>query len=164
MNKAFNQTTIELINCQLIKTITLDDAILLSTLLASSNPWLILNISASALENYFMRNDLALHRYLIIIEQQMAGIICIRNPWLRGPYIELLGLAPQYRNLGIGKQVLTWAETQARLEAKNLWVVTSAFNDKALSFYQNQGFQIVGSLPQLIRPEHDEILLRKYWD
>ena len=77
--------------------------------------------------------------------------------------IELLGLFPDFRGLGIGKQVVSWAEAEARREAKNLWVIASSFNHPAIKFYQDLGFKQIGSIQGLVTPEHDEILLRKCW-
>jgi hypothetical protein len=56
---------------------------------------------------------------------------------------------------------LAWAETEARRESKNLWVLTSSFNHQALKFYQGLGFYPIGPIQGLVSPEHDEILLRK---
>jgi ribosomal protein S18 acetylase RimI-like enzyme len=130
-------------------------------MLAVSEPWASLKFSSSSLANYLLRDDASLYRYLVTVDGQMAGIICLRHPWLRGPYIELFGISPDCRGKGIGKQVLAWAEQEARREAKNLWVVASSFNQQALNFYQGFGFTRIGAIEGLITPEHDEILLRK---
>jgi GNAT superfamily N-acetyltransferase len=130
-------------------------------MLAVSEPWASLEFSAASLASYLRRDDAALRQYLVSVDGNVAGVICVRHPWLRGPYIELLGISPDYRGKGIGKQVLSWVETEARLEAKNLWVLTSSFNHQALNFYQNLGFHPIGPIQGLVTPEHDEILLRK---
>ncbi|MDD1615231.1 MAG: GCN5-related N-acetyltransferase, partial [Methylococcaceae bacterium NSP1-2] len=75
--------------------------------------------------------------------------------------IELLGLIEIYRGYGIGTQLLNWAETEARYQSNNLWLVTSSFNQRALQFYSRHGFQSVGTLEGLVHPDYDEILLRK---
>ncbi len=150
--------------CNLISLISSENIQTLAIMLANNDPWLTLNVSAKTLENYFIRDDFGLYRYLVQVENEIAGIICIRYPWLRGPYIELLGLEPKYRGLGIGKQILEWVERQARFESKNLWVVASSFNHKALQFYQRQGFYKIGSINGLVCPKYDEILFRKCWD
>jgi ribosomal protein S18 acetylase RimI-like enzyme len=56
---------------------------------------------------------------------------------------------------------LAWAETEARRESKNLWVLTSSFNHQALKFYQSLGFHPIGPIRDLVTPGYDEILLRK---
>jgi len=159
--KAFSKTSENLEGCQLTLLMTGDQAQAVAQMLAASEPWASLKFSAASLANYLMRDDAALYRYLVIVDGQMAGIICVRHPWLRGPYIELLGISPDCRGMGIGKQVLAWAEQEARREARNLWVLTSSFNHQALRFYESVGFTRIGPIQGLVTPEHDEILLRK---
>lgn len=132
--------------------------------LAASEPWTTLEFSASSLTSYLTRADAALYRYGVFAGDGLAGVICVRFPWLRGPYIELLGLFPDGRGMGIGKELLAWAETEARRASANLWVVASSFNRQALDFYQGLGFQAIGTIPGLVRPEYGEILLRKRLD
>ena len=140
---------------------THEQARAIAEVLAASEPWLTLNFSPASLANYLIRDDAALRRYAVFVDDQLAGVICVRYPWLRGPYIELLGLFPECRGKGIGKQLLAWAETEARREAANLWVVASSFNHQALSFYQDLGFYPIGPMQGLVSPGQDEILLRK---
>lgn len=159
--KAFSKSLESLDSCQLSVTLTNEEALAAAEMLAVSEPWVRLKFSATALANYLIRDDASLHRYVISVDGNLVGVICVRYPWLRGPYIELLGLSPDYRGKGIGKQVLAWAEREARREAKNLWVVASSFNHQALNFYLSLGFRPIGPIQGLVVPEHDEILLRK---
>ncbi len=162
--KAYSQPTEILEGCQLSTPLTNEQARIVAQMLAASEPWASLKFSADALRGYLMRDDPALRRYLVSVDGDLAGVVCVRHPWLRGPYIELLGMFPDYRGRGIGKQVLAWVEKEARLESKNLWVVASSFNLQALSFYQSLGFYPIGPIQGLVSPEHDEILLRKRLD
>jgi GNAT superfamily N-acetyltransferase len=159
--KAFGNLSEKLDGCQLSCPPTAEQAQAIAEMLAVSEPWASLKFSAAALASYLNREDAALRRYVISVDGDLAGIICVRHPWLRGPYIELIGLSPKHRGKGIGKQVLAWAETEARRESKNLWVLTSSFNHQALKFYQGLGFYPIGPIQGLVSPEHDEILLRK---
>ncbi len=164
MNKpqrAFGNPVEQLDGCLLSSPPTLEQAQEIAAMLAVSEPWLSLKLSAAALEGYLSREDAALRRYVISVDGGVAGVICLRHPWLRGPYIELLGLSTVHRGKGLGRQVLAWAESEARREAKNLWVLTSSFNLQAQSFYRNLGFLPIGNIEGLVSPEHDEILLRK---
>lgn len=162
--KAFSQSVVHLDSCQLSMPFTNGQAQAVAEMLARSEPWLSLKFSASALANYLLRDDPALRRYAISVDGDLAGVICVRYPWLRGPYIELLGLSPNHRGKGLGRQVLDWAEAEARREARNLWVLTSSFNHAALHFYESLGFNPIGPIQGLVSPEHDEILLRKCLD
>ena len=159
--KAFGKAVENLDSCQLSASLTNEQALAVAEMLSVSEPWLSLKFSVTSLASYLIRDDSSLRRYVISVDDNLAGIICVRYPWLRGPYIELLGLFPNCRGKGIGKQVMAWAETEARREAKNLWVLTSSFNHQALNFYQGLGFYPIGPIQGLVTPEHDEILLRK---
>ncbi len=159
--KAFGKTRVKLDSCQLSTPLTSAQAQAVAGMLAASEPWLSLNFSAAALAGYLLREDASLHRYAVSVDGHLVGVICVRYPWLRGPYIELLGVFPNYRGKGIGKQLLAWAEAEARAVANNLWVVASSFNHQALNLYQSLGFCQIGPIPGLVTPEHDEILLRK---
>ena len=159
--KAFSREIECLEGVQLSTNLTSGQALELAEMLAISEPWKTLNFSALSLASYLMREDPALRRYTVSVEDNLTGVICIRHPWLRGPYIELLGLSPKARGKGIGKQLIAWAENEARLESKNLWVIASSFNYQALNFYQSLGFYPIGPLQGLVSPEYDEILLRK---
>jgi ribosomal protein S18 acetylase RimI-like enzyme len=161
MSSLYRITEVHLAGCRLSTPPGPEQAQTIASMLAASDPWLTLNFSASALAAYLTRDDPALRRYMITVSGRPAGVICVRHPWLRGPYIELLGISPNFRGQGLGGQVLAWAEAEARRGAKNLWVVASAFNQRALDFYQRQGFRTVATLPGLVAPGQDEILLRK---
>jgi GNAT superfamily N-acetyltransferase len=162
MSTLFSKPLEQLDGCQLSTPMTWEQARTVAAMLAASEPWATLKFSAAGLESYLTREDAALRRYLVSVEGHPAGVVCVRHPWLRGPYIELLGLFPHHRGQGLGKQVLAWAENEARREAKNLWVVASSFNHQALRFYQSAGFSPIGPIPGLVTPGHDEILLRKH--
>jgi ribosomal protein S18 acetylase RimI-like enzyme len=160
MSTLFAQPVVPLEACTLT-TPPQQQAQAVAEMLAASDPWATLQVSASALAAYLMRDDPALRRYVISVAGEVAGIICVRHPWLRGPYVELLGLSPGVRGKGTGRQVMAWAESEARQGAKNLWVVASAFNHRALAFYESLGFHRIATLPDLVSPGQDEILLRK---
>jgi ribosomal protein S18 acetylase RimI-like enzyme len=159
--KAFSKAMENLADCQLSSSLTNEQALAIAQMLSASEPWMTLKFSAGSLANYLTRDDASLRRYAVSVDGNLAGVICVRNPWLRGPYIELLGFFPNYRGRGIGKQVLAWVEAEARYESKNLWVAASSFNQQALDFYQRLGFYPIGPIQGLVTPEHDEILLRK---
>lgn len=161
MSALFDKPVIHLDGCALSGPPTAAQAQAVGDMLAASEPWRTLQFPATALANCLTRDDPALHRYIISVEGEVAGTVCIRHPWLRGPYIELLGIAPAQRGKGIGRQVMAWAESEARGAGANLWVVASAFNHRALAFYQGLGFETIGPIKGLVRPEYDEILLRK---
>ncbi len=130
--------------------------------LAAMDPWKALNYPAADLARYLRAIDPALRRYAAHSSAgNLAGVICVRYPWLRGPYLELLGLTADHQGLGLGGELMEWFTQQARLSARNAWVVVSVFNRRAHKFYQCHGFTEVGVIEGLIKPGYQEILLRK---
>lgn len=158
----FSQLSYELKNCQLVSISDLRDIYLLSDLLVKTDPWKTLGYQSSNLQHYLTRSDPALHRYVILVDMQHVGILCIRYPWLRGPYIELIGFIPSHCGHGLGREILLWIENQSTSSFSNLWACVSDFNSYAKQFYQKYGFQHIAEISDLIKNGHKEILLRKH--
>jgi diamine N-acetyltransferase len=129
--------------------------------LAGMDPWLTLGYSPPTLHAYLMRDDPALHRYALEYSGDLAGLFCVRHPWLFGPHLELLAIFPDYQGHGIGRDILDWVGNQAHPWARNLWVLASSFNAGARRFYRRHGFIEITSLADLVQPGSDEFLLRK---
>ena len=137
------------------------DAAAIAALLVLLEPWRTLGYRTDALTRYLLRGDPALHRFRILHKEALAGILCVRYPWLRGPYVELIGIAPEARCSGLGGAILAWVEAEARGEAGNLWACVSASNTAARHFYAGRGFIEVAPIDDLVAHGHAEILLRK---
>ena len=137
------------------------DAAAIAAMLVALEPWRTLGYRSDQLSRYLLRADPALHRFRIVDREALIGVLCVRYPWLRGPYIELVGLAPQARGSGLGRAIVGWIEGEVLGEAANLWACVSAGNRSARSFYASRGFFEVAPLEDLVSPGHAEILLRK---
>jgi len=136
----------------------------LAEAVATLSPWSDLFFTAAGLETYLTRPDPALFRYAVLSGGDLAGVIGVRSPWLRGPYLEQLAILPGFQGRGIGGGLLGWMEARAAGRAKNLWVLSSDFNEGALRFYEANGFERIAPLEDLVRPGYGEILLRKRLD
>ena len=144
--------------------ITAADAALLGPGLAAIDPWRRANFPHAALTGYLTRRDPAANRFAIHADGALAGVISVREPWLRGPYLELLGLLTPAQGRGIGAAVMRWFEAEAPAGASSLWVLCSDFNTGALAFYERHGFLRVTELEGLVGDGFTEILLRKKLD
>jgi ribosomal protein S18 acetylase RimI-like enzyme len=80
---------------------------------------------------------------------------------LLGDYIELLAVADWARGKGLGGQLLAHVEAAVFVRTKNLFACVSDFNDQARHFYNKQGYQEIGPMPNFLIPGSAEILLRK---
>ena len=138
------------------------DPLALAEQLAKIDPWKGLDYGAEALARYLGRPDPALIRFAVEHgADSRAGLLAVRNPWLRGPYVELLAIFPAHQGHGLGAKVIAWTAIQASMSSANLWACVSDFNAPARRFYAAQGFAEVAPLDGLVSPGQSEILLRK---
>ena len=129
---------------------------------AAIDPWARYPYPASALTKYFAEQEAGAPRYAVLADGELAGALGLRLNWLRGPYIQFLGLLSSHQGAGAGVRLLTWTKQQAIVAgARNLWVAASDFNGDAIRFYERFGFARVAELEGLVRDERNEILFRK---
>jgi GNAT superfamily N-acetyltransferase len=129
---------------------------------AAMEPWSVYPMSAEAMTAYFSANEPGAPRFVIRVGDEVVGAVGLRLNWMRGPYLQVLGVLPEWQGDGVGKLVLTWFELAARARGdRNLWVAVSDFNPGAARFYNRFGFKRVADLADLIRDGKTEILLRK---
>lgn len=144
------------------RPISADSAARLGPAFAAMDPWAYYHYAGEALAAYLAGQEEAAPRLEIRVGDDLAGAICIRKNWLRGPYLQFLGILPSFQNRGVGSAALEWLEALAtREKSQNVWVVASGFNTGALSFYERFGFVRVATLDGLVADGTDEILLRK---
>jgi GNAT superfamily N-acetyltransferase len=91
----------------------------------------------------------------------IAGVVAVRYPWLKGSYLELIGLFPDRQGQGLGAAILQWMEQETKPWAMNCWVLVSSFNDAAKRFYLRQGFKEIANIEALVSARSNELLLRK---
>jgi ribosomal protein S18 acetylase RimI-like enzyme len=142
----------------MIRPLLAFEAPALAEALAHMDPWRRLGFSDDGLAGYLTRDDANLLRMVYEQAGQPVGLLCLRSPWLRGPYVEMLAVVPDKQSQGIGSALLAWAAGQ---NGGNLWVCVSAFNHRGRDFYGRNGFVEKAELNDLISVGEDEILMRK---
>ena len=129
------------------------------------DPWRTLHYSPGNIQKYLSSVDDCLRCMAIMANRAdhspVAGVLCVRFPWLLGASLELFAIFPDYQRNGLGTTVLSWLEQRVAARTKNLWILVSSFNDPARTFYRQQGYQEIGTISDLIKVGFDEILLRK---
>lgn len=137
-------------------------AALLGPGFAAIDPWASYPYPAGSLTAYLGRDEPGAPRFLVTRNDEPAGAVGLRGGWLRGPYIQFLGVLPAHQGAGTGARVIEWIEHQARhAKERNLWVAASDFNVAALRFYGRHGFERVASIDDLVLDGRCEVLLRK---
>jgi diamine N-acetyltransferase len=159
MARPFGAEAYRLPGCVLDRLRASEDARSLAAMLVRLEPWRTLGYTADGIARYLAGDDPGLHRYRIVVDGDTVGVVCVRHPWLRGAYIELIGLGPGGRGRGLGGDIVTWIENETR--TPNLWALVSSFNEPARRFYARHGFVEIAPLEDLVAEGHQEILLRK---
>ena len=99
---------------------------------------------------------------IIQSEDHLSGVVILRHRWLFGPYLRIFGVLPSGQGQGIGAAAMNLLCDQlAASGEENLWACVSAFNKKAIAFYEGNGFEVIGCLEELVVPNEDELLIRK---
>lgn len=133
---------------------------------AQMPPWSTHRISERALYDYFSGKEPGAPRYAVCLASEPAnviGVLGMRLNWLKGPYVQFLGLKTEHQNAGIGHALLSHVEAHARtLESNSLWVMVSDSNKRAQNFYERFGFQSVGAVDDLVSVGQSEWLMRKH--
>jgi ribosomal protein S18 acetylase RimI-like enzyme len=145
----------------IVRPMTAEDRAAVMELLADSDPWKRLGYQAHDWDSYFTPFPQGRDSYVVVRNGGVAGIAVVRQKFLLGDYIELLAVADWARGKGLGGQLLAHVEVAVFTRAKNLFACVSDFNDQARHFYNKQGYQEIGPMPNFLIPGSAEILLRK---
>jgi ribosomal protein S18 acetylase RimI-like enzyme len=145
-----------------LEPMTAHAADILGPLLARIDPWARYQYTAASLTAFLAADEADAPRFAVTANRVIAGAVGIRKEWLRGPYLQFLGILPAYQRHGIGSAILEWFEGDARgADAQNIWVCASEFNTRAVAFYERHGFNRIATLTDLVAEGSSEVLLRK---
>ena len=144
-----------------IRNMDPDDRESVLQLLGESDPWKKLGYSKTDWNRIFCPTPQGRDCYVALFEGQVAGVAIVKQKFLLGDYLELLGVAVWARQRGIGGQLLRHIEGLVFDRTKNLFACVSDFNTSARTFYKKHGYQEIGPMPNFLIPGSAEILLRK---
>jgi diamine N-acetyltransferase len=145
-----------------IEPLPREEADRLGAAFAAIDPWASYPYPATSLAAYFAADEPGAPRFALKCDGEIVGVAGLRLNWLRGPYLQFLGILPAFQRRGLGAGTLAWVEGEARSSGeRNLWVAATDSNAGAIRFYQAHGFAAVAPLPDLVREGRTEILLRK---
>lgn len=97
---------------------------------------------------------------------RVVGFILFRvfDGFPLGGYIRALGVDPGYRGMGVGSALLDYAEKTIFRYRRNVFLLVSSFNTRAIEFYRKRGYEVVGVIRDAIIRGADEIIMRKTID
>ena len=101
--------------------------------------------------------------YVALIGEECVGFTYIipKGAFHSYPYLHLIAVKEEYRDMGIGKALLDYSERTAFEMADRLFLVVADYNPAAKRFYERNGYQQVGEIPNLYRPGITEYLMTK---
>ncbi|UVT15438.1 MAG: GNAT family N-acetyltransferase [Nitrospira sp.] len=138
-----------------------DDREAVVRLLEESDPWKTLGYTKDDWNRIFCPIPQGRDCYVVDLDGHVAGIAIVKQKFLLGDYLELLGVAGWVRHKGIGGQLLGHIEQLVFERTKNLFACVSDFNEPARAFYKKHGYQEIGPMPNFLIPGSAEMLLRK---
>src|SRR4051812_41337181 len=145
----------------LIREMVVPDREAVVELLGASDPWKTLGYTKDDWNRIFCPIPQGRESYVIEFDGRVAGVAIVRQKFLLGDYLELLGIALWARGKGLGRNMLTQIESLVFGRTKNMFACVSDFNEPARAFYRRQGYQEIGPMPNFLIPGSAELLLRK---
>ena len=144
-----------------IRVMQAEDRAEIVQLLGESDPWKTLGYTIADWNRIFCPLPQGRDSYVAELDGRVAGVALVKQKFLLGDYLELLGVAEWARQKGVGSLLLKHVEQLVFERTKNLFACVSDFNQSARDFYKKQGYQEIGPMPNFLIPGSAEILLRK---
>jgi len=144
-----------------IREMVSDDRTAVLRFLGESDPWKTLGYTDNDWARIFCPLPLGRDSYVAELDGRVAGIAVVKQKFLLGDYLELLGVAGWARKKGIGGRLLRHVEELVFARTTNLFACVSDFNQPARDFYRKQGYQEIGPMPNFLIAGSAEMLLRK---
>ena len=101
--------------------------------------------------------------YVALIGEACIGFTYIipKGAFHSFPYLHIITIKEEYRSKGVGKALLDYSEWIASEVADKIFLVVSDYNPEAKRFYERNGYQQVGEIPNLYRHGITEYLMAK---
>ena len=110
--------------------------------------------SPGSAENAILEGIRQENLYVAFIGEECVGFTYIipKGAFHSFPYLHIIAVKEEYRNKGIGKALLDYSENIAYEMADRIFLVVADYNPDAKRFYERNGYQQVGEIPNLYRP------------
>ncbi len=129
-------------------------------MIATSEPWITLGTTLDSCLKFCLDRE-----YLVLVARsgsEICGAMVIHPRGLASsPYLKSIVVGSNFRSMGIGRELLGYAEEYFRTTSKHFFMCVSSFNPRARSLYENLGYKKVGEFVDYILEGQSEILLHK---
>jgi len=127
--------------------------------MSASEPWLTLRRGYE--ESAHLLQDAEKEVYVAYLRDELVGFIIINMKGALRGYLQTICIFPEWRDQGLGRALIAFAEARIFRESPNVFLCVSSFNPQAQRLYERLGYEKIGVLKDYIVAGHDEILLRK---
>jgi ribosomal-protein-alanine N-acetyltransferase len=144
---------------QIRRIATHDEADRCARMMSSSEPWVTLGRDYAKSMDVLQRTDR--ESYLAERDNQIVGFVIIN---MTGPftgYLQTVCVTPEFRSMGVGPELVRFAEDRIFRISPNVFLCCSSFNPRSCRFYERLGYEKIGELRDYIIQGHSEILMRK---
>ncbi len=119
--------------------------------------------SPGSVENVILEGLRQGNLYVALIAEECVGFAYIipKGAFHGFPYLHIIAIKEEYRDRGIGKALLDYSEQIALEMADKFFLVVADYNPDAKQFYERNGYQQVGEIPNLYRSGITEYLMAK---
>ena len=109
--------------------------------------------SPGSVENVILEGIRQGNLYVAFIGEECVGFTYIipKGAFHSFPYLHIIAVKEEYRDRGIVKVLLDYSECIASEMADKLFFVVADYNPDAKRFYERNGYQQVGEIPNLYR-------------
>ncbi len=120
-----------------------DEARACAELMSSSKPWI--TIGRTYEQSLNIISDTAKEVYLACVQDDFAGFLILNMQGAFVGYIQTICLRPEWRNQGLGRRLIQFAEKRIFRESPNVFMCVSSFNQDAYRLYKRLGTKPSGS-------------------
>jgi len=135
------------------------EARLCAELMSTSDPWLTFRRGYDACLGRV--TDPTREVYVAFEGDVFRGFLILCMTGAFTGYIQTVAVAHDARGLGVGSQLVAFAEERTFRETPNVFLCVSSFNERARALYERLGYEPIGRLKDYLMRGHDEILMRK---
>lgn len=128
-------------------------------LMAGSEPWITLGRGYE--ESLTILTDTSREVYLAVDDGEIVGFVVLEMGGAFTGYVKSICVSPPHRGMGVGAQIMSFAEERVFRDRPNMFICVSDFNVGARRFYERLGYEEVGELRDYLVRGHSEVLLRK---
>ncbi|TET27500.1 MAG: GNAT family N-acetyltransferase [Candidatus Heimdallarchaeota archaeon] len=128
----------------------------------STFPWIEFGLKKENAKKFF--KDRLGKKLVFVAEQKgtITGFITIKKEILFANYIRRIVVREDMRSKGIGSKLMRFVEEMTFASGlPNVFLLTTTSNEQAIKFYEANGYQKIGRIPDFIRKGMDEFIFWK---